>query len=96
MSLGSSARRRWWVDYSFDAERNCTVLFNSYPVRDERWHGFVRGAIETFNLAGDTKHCYYLHDSGGEADIAAIQNDWDAVGGDLGTVFAGTGAYTHD
>lgn len=73
----------------------CTVLLNTLPVEREGFRSFLRGAVETFNLSGDTRHCYYLFSTGDDADVAAIQNDWDAVGGDLGAALAGA-ARGHD
>ena len=83
LTMGSGHRARNHVHSGA-----CTILLNTTPIVDEGWRGLLRGAIETFNLSGDTRHCYYLHPTGEAADSSAMQNDWEIWGGDLGVVLS--------
>lgn len=74
------------------SHRSRTVLFNTHVVEKDHWASLFRGAVEAFNLSGDTTHCYYIAGSADEADAAAIQNDWETVASDFRAALAGAGS----
>lgn len=64
-----------------------TIVLNTFDVREYRIGSYVRGMAEAFNLRGKNARNYYFHESGEQADVTAIQNDWEAVGEDLTLAF---------
>ena len=64
-----------------------TIVFNTFEVEPQRGRSYVRGMIETFNLRGNNSRSYHFHSTGEQADMAAIQNDWETVGQDLTNAF---------
>jgi hypothetical protein len=60
-----------------------TILFNTRKIRRSSSSDIVRGAGSLFNLSGNTRREYRFAESAAEADSAAIQNDWEAIGADL-------------
>lgn len=60
-----------------------TIVFNTLEIDSGSWRDFVKGMAEAFNLRGSAQRHYYFHPSAEQADLAAIQNDWETVGRDL-------------
>lgn len=60
-----------------------TILFNTRRVRSSSARDYRRGAASVFNLSGDTSREYKFAQTEGDADRAAIENDWREVGDDM-------------
>jgi hypothetical protein len=70
-----------------DAKIMGTVVLNTFAANGSHRRDYVRGAAEAFNLRGNTSRHYHMHATGGEADAAAVENDWEAIGEDLSNAF---------
>lgn len=60
-----------------------TELLGSFSLRSLRRQAFARGAASALDLRGDTRHQYRFAQTSDQADLCAIRNDWEQVGGDM-------------
>lgn len=61
-----------------------TIILNTVSAVHLGWWSFLRGAASAFDLRGRTNRSYSLFETADEADLTAIQNDWETVSDDLG------------
>jgi hypothetical protein len=64
-----------------------TIILNTVSCSRPSGRDYVRGMAAAFNLRGATRQDYYFAGTAAEADAAAVQNDWDALGEDLDSAF---------
>jgi hypothetical protein len=67
-----------------------TIILNTIDASNRGGRAFLRGMVSAFNLRGRTNSEYFLSESGGDADLTAIQNDWETVSDDLGAAIHAT------
>jgi hypothetical protein len=60
-----------------------TVILNTVHAGRSIWGTYLRGFASAFDLRGRTDRNYFLFGTPGEADMTAIQNDWETVSDDL-------------